>query len=175
MKAAGLRRQPAGFDRKGAAFGGDQGASPIRAATGAASSVADMTSTSCRSGRSALRISHARPAQGRRSGCVREIRQRSHSPHAGKLGSDWIIRVRMPSVTTSIRVAARPWPRPGSGSPRSGPPLSPRFRPSARRRHRAARRGGVPASRCGPLSPDHAAFAIERVHRHMNMPFPASS
>ncbi len=45
------------------------------------------------------------PAPDRHSDCVREIRQRSGSRRPPSPGSDWIIRVRMPSVTTSIRVS----------------------------------------------------------------------
>ncbi len=81
------------------------GTPPIRAATGAASSVADMT-RSRRSGLSAARTSSAsarpRSACSERSWNSSKITQET----PGSSGSDWIIRVRMPSVTTSIRVRA---------------------------------------------------------------------
>ncbi len=86
------------------------GAPPISAATGAASSVADIA-ISARSGRSAERASSAsaRP----RSAC----RPRSWNsskitqPTPGRSGADCSIRVSTPSVTTSIRA-------PGTLSPR---------------------------------------------------------
>ena len=81
-----------------------RGASCIRRATGSASRVADMTITT-RSSRSAPRSSKvsARP----KSAC--RLRSWNSSkitaPTPGRSGSDWIMRVRMPSVTTSMRVA----------------------------------------------------------------------
>ena len=79
------------------------GASPISAATGPASSVADITN-SARSSRSA-------PASSRHSASPRSaLSERSWNsskitaPTPDSSGSDWIIRVSTPSVTTSMRV-----------------------------------------------------------------------
>ena len=110
-----------------------------RAATGSASSVADIT-TMARSGRSAARASHAsarpRSAFRLRSWNSSKIRQ----PTPGKSGSDWIMRVRIPSVTTSIRRPGTDWPR--TRKPTVAPGDSPSV--SARRAAaaRAARRRG---------------------------------
>ena len=80
------------------------GASPIRAATGAASSVADITITTS-SSRRAARTSSAR-ASPRSAFSERSWNSSKISaPIPSSDGSDWIIRVRMPSVTTSILVA----------------------------------------------------------------------
>lgn len=81
-----------------------RGASPISAATGAASSVADIGS-STRSGRRAPRMSSAK-ARPRSAFSERSWNSSNRmAPTPGNSGSSWIIRVRMPSVTTSIRVA----------------------------------------------------------------------
>ena len=80
------------------------GASPISRATGAASSVADIA-TRIRSSRSAPLISRqsARPRSAFRLRSWNSSKRTAPTPSSD--GSDWIIRVRMPSVTTSIRVA----------------------------------------------------------------------
>ncbi len=86
------------------------GAPSISAATGSASSVADMT-RSRRSGRSAARASSAsaspRSAFSARSWNSSKIRQ----PTPGRSGADCSIRVSTPSVTTSIRLPGRVSPR----------------------------------------------------------------
>ncbi len=136
------------------------GASPISAATGAASSVADIASRR-RSGRSAARISSAsaRP----RSPCrlrswnSSKIRQ----PMPGSSGFDWIIRVRMPSVTTSIR-------RPGTASPRMryptlAPGRSPRLSASRAAAARAATRRGSSMTMRPDTSPSLASQSGTRV------------
>ena len=93
------------------------GAPPISSATGAASSVADITRSS-RSGRSAARTSSASASP--RSACSARSWNSSKitQPTPGSSGSDWIIRVRMPSVTTSIAA-------PGTASPRMRKPTAP--------------------------------------------------
>jgi hypothetical protein len=101
IRGRGSQRVSTGKARPSAVI---TGAPPISAATGAASSVADIT-TSARSGRSA----RAPPAQGQakvglQAAFVKFVED--HAPTPGNSASDWIIRVRMPSVTTSIRVAA---------------------------------------------------------------------
>ena len=116
--ASGTSRLPAGSGRSsqrvstGKARPSERmtGAPSKSVATGWASSVADMT-TSARSGRSAARASHAR-ASPRSAFRLRSWNSsKMTQPTPSSEGSDCSIRVRMPSVTTSIRL-------PGTDSPR---------------------------------------------------------
>ena len=95
-----------------------------------------------RSGRSAARTSSAsaRP----RSACSAALVElvEDHAADARRApGRDWIIRVRMPSVTTSMRAARRP-PRRGCGSRRARPTGSPSASASRSAAARAATRRG---------------------------------
>ena len=83
----------------------DSRGASIRAASAAPSSVADITS-SRRSGRSCACTSSARarprsPARWRSWNSSKTM-----AATLSRVGSSWIIRVRMPSVSTSMRVAA---------------------------------------------------------------------
>ena len=98
-----------GLDRKRGSTGKERplevitGAFPISLATAAESSVADMT-IRCRSGRSASRTSNvnARPVSDCRLRSWNSSKMTQPTPLSS--GSDWIMRVNMPSVITSIRV-----------------------------------------------------------------------
>ena len=84
-----------------------------------------------------------KPAPDRHSKTARETRQRSARRHPSSPGSLWIIRVKIPSVTTSIRVAlARPSPRRESGSPPFAPTASPKVSAIRSAAARAAKRRG---------------------------------
>ena len=116
------------------------GASSI-AATGPASSVADVTSI-CRSGRNACRTSHvsARPRSAFRERSWNSSKTTQPTPASS--GSLWIIRVRMPSVTTSIRVAAETSASPRIRKPIVRPTGSPSISAMRAAAARAARRRG---------------------------------
>ena len=117
------------------------GASSISAATGPASSVADITSTR-RSGRSAPRASQAsasaRSASSERSWNSSSTRCETPSSE----GSAWMRRVSTPSVTTSIRVAAETRASPRIRRPTVRPTGSPSVSAMRAAAARTARRRG---------------------------------
>ena len=73
-------------------------------------------------------------------------------PMPGRDGSRWRRRVRMPSVTTSIRVPARPGARPGCGSRRCRRPPRPAATAMRRAAARVASRRGSSMTMRAPAS-----------------------
>ena len=153
--------EPAGLDRKGAALGGDE--RRVAHQRGDRRGVEGRRHDEEARGRAGARRGPRAPARGRGRPAARArgTRRRSRSRRRAGRASDWSIRVRMPSVTTSIaaarhRLAADAVADPAADRARRGP------RPAARRR-RARRRGGGSSMRMRPGAPPSSRWSGTRV------------